>query len=208
MSTCTARAVPVYAAVLGWVVLAQLLGCAEIPDEVILQETKYTSMEFLIGPEDVLEVVVWKNEDLSRQVVVRPDGMISLPLIGDVQANGLHANKLADRIKERFKEYMESPTVSVSVTQVNSYSIYVLGEVTNPGKYQLKSYATVLQAIAVAGGFTQFASKNNLRVIRNGVNGHGEQGEIRIPVRYDDLVSGEGGARNFVLLSGDVVVVP
>ena len=102
--------------------------------------------------------------------------MISLPLIGDVQANRLRANQLADRIKERLKDYMESPTVSVSVIQVNSYIIYVLGEVTTPGKYQLKSYATVLQAIAVAGGFTQFASKNNLRVIRNGVNGHGEQG--------------------------------
>ncbi len=184
-----------------------LFGCTGVSQEV-LEETRPTSMDFLIGSEDVLEVVVWRNPDLTRELIVRPDGMISMPLIGDVRASGLVAEQLAREIAERLKAYMESPTVSVSVRQVNSYSFYILGEVANPGKFQLKSYATVLQAIALAGGFTQFASRNNIQVIRNSANGDPLKREMHIPVRYNDLLSGEGATGNFILKSGDVIVVP
>jgi len=164
--------------------------------------------DFLLGPEDVLEITVWRNQDLSRQTVVRPDGMVSMPLIGDVQASGMTATQLAAKIADRLKEFKESPAVSVSVKEVNSYNVFILGEVQKPGKYQLKSHTSVLQAIALAGGFTLYASKNKMQVVTAEVNGDGRPHEIRIPVRYDELLSGKGERGNFVLKSGDIVVVP
>ena len=182
-------------------------GCSGKPTAV-LEEANRPAKDFLLGPEDVLEVVVWKNQDLSRQVVVRPDGMISMPLIGDVLASGLTANELAHEISQQLKTFKEFPTVSVSVKEVNSYIVYLLGEVSKPGKYQLKSYTTVLQAVAMAGGFTPFASKNRIHVLRNSRNGGGMTHEMRIPVKYDELVSGTGTEGNFYLRSGDTIVVP
>src|SRR3982751_222520 len=136
-----------------------------------LKDTQVTSTDFFLGPEDVLEITVWRNQDLSRQTVVRPDGMVSMPLIGDVQASGLTANQLSARIADRLKEFKENPSVSVRVKEVNSYNIFVLGEVNHPGKFQLKSNTSVLQAIAVAGGFTIYASKNKMQVVTTEVNG-------------------------------------
>ena len=166
------------------------------------------SNDFLLGPEDVLEITVWRNQDLSRQTVVRPDGMVSMPLIGDVQASGMTATQLAAKIADRLKEFKESPAVSVSVKEVNSYNVFILGEVQKPGKYQLKTHTSVLQAIALAGGFTLYASKNRMQVITAEVNGDGRPHELRIPVRYDELLNGKGERGNFVLKSGDIVVVP
>ncbi len=171
--------------------------------------THNSQKDFLLGPEDVLDIVVWKNEELSQKgVVVRPDGKISMPLIGEVMAGGLTSNQLASQIASRLKEFKERPTVTVSVKEVNSYYVYVLGEVIKPGKYQLKSQATVLQALAIAGGFGIYAAKNKMRVIRNVQTENGESREIRIPARYDDLISGSGEIGNFFLKTGDVVVVP
>jgi polysaccharide export outer membrane protein len=186
-----------------------MIGCAATLNKEALEEaTKPVSKEFLLGPEDVLEVTVWRNQDLSRTVVVRPDGKISLPLIGDVQASGLTAAQVAAKIAARLTEFKENPNVSVSIKEVNSYFIYVLGEVLKPGKYPIKSYATVLQGVSLAGGFTNFASKNRMAVLRTVTNGDGEQRQIRIPVPYDELVSGTGAIENFVLKSGDTIVVP
>src|SRR6188474_1444881 len=146
---------------------------------------------FLLGPEDVLEITVWGNKDLTRVTPVRPDGLISMPIIGDVQAAGLTADALAQRISDRLKQYLATtPAVSVSVTELNSYSVYVLGEVTKPGQFKLKSYITVLQAITMAGGFTDYAKKNKLQVVRVTQNGDHQRQELHIPIRYDDLVSG------------------
>ena len=189
------------------IVLIAAGGCSGTP-KAVLEEANRPAKGFLLGPEDVLEVVVWRNQELSRQVVVRPDGMISMPLIGDVPASGLTANELADEIGLRLKAFKEHPTVSVSVKEVNSYNVYLLGEVGKPGKYQLKSYTTVLQAIAMAGGFTPFASRNRIHVLRNSPNGGGTTHEMRIPVKYDELVSGTGIVGNFYLRSGDTIVVP
>jgi len=164
---------------------------------------------FLLGPEDELEITVWKNLELSRLTTIRPDGLISLPLIGDIQAAGLTADALAQRIAERLKQFFATtPSVSVSVRTINSYSVFVLGEVAKPGKYQLKSYITVLQAISMAGGFTAYASKNKLQIVRVAENGDHKRQEVHIHLRYDDLVSGRGELGNVVLASGDIVVVP
>jgi polysaccharide export outer membrane protein len=164
---------------------------------------------FLLGPEDELEITVWGNKDLTRVTAVRPDGLISMPLIGDVQAAGLTADALAQRIAERLKQYLAtSPAVSVSVKELNSYSVYVLGEVSKPGKLQLKSYITVLQAITMAGGFTDYAKKNKLQVVRVTQNGDHKRQEVHIPIRYDDLVLGRGEPGNILLHPGDTVVVP
>ena len=164
---------------------------------------------FLLGPEDELEITVWGNKDLTRVTAVRPDGLISMPLIGDVQAAGLTADALAQRIAERLKQYLAtSPAVSVSVKELNSYSVYVLGEVTKPGKLQLKSYISVLQAITMAGGFTDYAKKNKLQVVRVTQNGDHKRQEVHIPIRYDDLVAGRGEPGNIMLHPGDTVVVP
>jgi polysaccharide biosynthesis/export protein len=185
-----------------------LASCSELQKEVMEQVSKPGPRDFLLGPEDVLEVTVWRNQDLSRTVVIRPDGMISLPLIGDVHASGFTAAQVADRIAKRLTEFKENPSVSVSVREVNSYFIYVTGEVTRAGKYPLKSFATVLQGVSLAGGFTPFASKNKMVVVRTVKNGNGEEHQIRIPIRYDDLVKGDGQIGNFTLMSGDTIVVP
>src|SRR5207244_7347166 len=138
--------------------------------------------DYVLGPEDLLDIVVWKNDDLTQKaVVVMPDGKISVPLIGEVMAGGLTANQLAIQIASRLKEFKERPTVTVSVKEVNSYYVYVMGEVGKPGKYQLKSHATVLQALAVANGFTVYAAKNRMQVIRNVQTEDGTLREIRSP---------------------------
>ena len=188
--------------------LSMLAGCAR-PSQEIIEEASNSSKDFLLGPEDVLDIVVWKNEDLSQKgAVIRPDGKVSMPLIGEVQASGRTANQLASQISARLKEFKDNPVVTVGVKEVNSYYVYVLGEVSKPGKYQLKSHATVLQAVAIASGFTNYASRNKMKVIRHVQGENGTTREIRIPARYDDLVSGTGEIGNFVLKTGDVVVVP
>jgi polysaccharide export outer membrane protein len=198
---------------LSWIFVATVVlgvaGCAEerVNYKIDLSEPS----DFLLGPEDLLRVTVWKSPDLSGEVPIRPDGTISMPLIGDVPAAGLTANVLAKRIGERLTEYVSSPIVTVQVKEVNSYFIYVLGEVLKPGKYPLKSYANVMQGISLAGGFGPFASKNKIKVLRNmrtGSPGHEEKRQVEIPVHYDDILKGTAVPGNFILQSGDVIVVP
>ena len=181
------------------------LGCFK-PDVII--PPGHPAEGFVLGPEDVIEVVVWKTPELSRQVVIRPDGKISLALIGDVVASGLTADQLAQKILEKYKAFKENPSVSVNVIEVNSYYVFIVGEVEKPGKLPLKSYTTVLQAMSLAGGFSQFASRDNILVIRNVEDEEGKLKEIRIPLRYSDLISEDGGMYNLTLKSGDTVIVP
>ena len=182
-----------------------MAGCIE--DQVNYKVDMVAPSEFLLGPEDVLVVTVWKNQDLSREVAIRPDGMISMPLIGDVPAANLTANSLAKRIAERLTEYMASPIVSVQLKEVNSYFIYVLGEVPKPGNYSLKSYGNVMEGISLGGGFTPFAKKNKIKVLRATTEGS-MKNQIEIPVHYDDILKGHAAVGNFYLRSGDVIVVP
>lgn len=161
--------------------------------------------DYIIGPEDVLEVMVWRNQDLSKLVAVRPDGRITLPLIGDVMAVGKTPAELTELISRKMKEYKENPTVAIEVREVNSYAIFVLGEVTRPGKYPLKSKTTLLQALTVAGGFTPIAARNKLAVFRFGTNDHGDD---KIKASYDDIVLRDGIEQNIELKPGDTIVVP
>jgi len=163
-----------------------------------------TLHEYVIGPEDVLEINVWKNADLSKTVTVRPDGMITLPLIGEIRAGGSTPNQLREIISKRLEKYKEIPEVTVTVTQVNSYIIYVLGEVRNPGKYQVKSYTTVLQAVAQAGGFSEWARKNDMVIIRRTLDGLDQ----KITVKYKDVLRNKGSRPDELLYPGDTLVVP
>ncbi|HXF93332.1 MAG TPA: polysaccharide biosynthesis/export family protein [Nitrospiraceae bacterium] len=205
--TCS-RSIPIVRAAAAILIMVSVWGIVGCAAEQKYQVEYEPPSSFLLGPEDVLTVTVWRNQDLSREVVVRPDGMISMPLIGDVPAAGVSTDVLAKRIAERLVEYMGNPTVSVQVKEVKSYYIYVVGEVTKPGKYPLQSYATVLQGISLANGFTPFASKNKMHVVRMVRNGTGRMEEVRIPVGYDDLVAGKSKVGNFILRSGDTIVVP
>jgi polysaccharide biosynthesis/export protein len=163
------------------------------------------SADYKIGPEDVLEVSVWQNEALSKTVTVRPDGKISLPLIGDVQVAGQTADQVREAITAQLKGYYKDhPPVSVIVLQTNGYVIYVMGEVQRPAQYQVKRGTTCLQAIALAGGFTPFASTNNIVVLRNS---NGYKTQIAIPIKSKDIISGENLKNNILLNSGDTMVV-
>jgi polysaccharide export outer membrane protein len=161
---------------------------------------------YIIGPEDILEVSVWENRDLSVVSIVRPDGMISMPLLGDIPANERTPYQLQTEIEERLKEYKQDPQVSVMVREPNSYVFYVMGEVMHPGKYPLKSNTTLLQALAVAGGFTQWADRSELVILRknSGKKGKGE----RVTIRYKDIIKGKNQKANVVIHPGDTVVVP
>jgi polysaccharide export outer membrane protein len=181
-------------------------GCLQ--QEVQYRGAAVPPNEFLIGPEDVLVVTVWRNQELSKEVIVRPDGKISLPLLGDITAAGLTAEALSKQVADKLVEFMSTPTVSVQVKEINSYYIFAAGEVTRPGKIVLKSFTNVVQGLSYAGGFTVFASRNNVHVLRNVKNSQGETKQVMIPVPYLDIVKGRNLEANIILKAGDVIVVP
>jgi polysaccharide biosynthesis/export protein len=181
-------------------------GCLQ--QNVEYQGTSVPPSEFLIGPEDVLVVTVWRNQELTKEVTVGPDGKISLPLLGDITAAGLTAQALSKQVADKLVDFMSTPTVSVQVKEINSYHVFAVGEVGRPGKIVLKSFTSVLQGISYAGGFTLFASRNNVHVLRNVKNGQGETKQVMIPVPYQDIVQGKNLEANIILKAGDVIVVP
>jgi len=159
--------------------------------------------DYIIGLEDVLEISVWRNPDLSRQVTVRPDGRISLPLIGDVTAVGLTTSELRDRITEKLTEYKENPTVAIVVMTVNSYYFYTQGAVGITGKIPLLSRTTLIQAITLAGGLAPDAVRSRITIFRLGRDGGPPQ---KIVVSYDEIIL--RGGENIELKPGDTLVVP
>ena len=158
---------------------------------------------YQIGPEDVLNISVWKEPTISNTVPVRPDGKISLPLINDVQAAGLTPSALAGAITEKLKKFITDPQVTVIVTAVNSQRVYVLGEVTRPGAFPMIPGMRVLQLLSDAGGFTAFANRRNIHIVRM-ENGK----QVKYPFNYNDALKGDKPEQNIVLKSGDTVVVP
>jgi polysaccharide export outer membrane protein len=162
-----------------------------------------SASDYVIGAEDVLQISVWKNESLSRQLPVRPDGKVSMPLLHDIQAAGLTPMQLRDKIATALAEFMPNPEVSVTVLEVRSYRVSVLGEVQRPGVLQLRAPTTVLEAIALAGGFRDFASPSRIVIFRK--NG---QGTEKLRFNYNRAVSAAATEENLSLRSGDVVVVP
>jgi polysaccharide export outer membrane protein len=158
---------------------------------------------YVIGPQDLLDVNVWKEPDVTRTVPVRPDGMISLPLLNDVQAAGLTPAQLGAQITAGLKKYVTNPQVTVIVTAINSQRVYILGEVTRPGAFPLLPGTTVLRGLSSAGGFTQFAKTKGIYVLRV-ENGK----QVKYPFNYKAVVSGKNPAQDIVLKAGDTIVVP
>ena len=158
--------------------------------------------DYVIGPEDLLSIVVWKEKELSATVPVRSDGKISIPLVNDIQASGLTALQLRQEIAKRLSKFLDAPEVTVMVTEVRSKRVSIMGEIEKPGVYPLHGPKTLLQLISEAGGFRPFAARKKITVIRNGV-----QPSTRFNVNYNDLVNGSSKA-DIPLKSGDIVVVP
>jgi len=161
------------------------------------------TQDYIIGQGDQLEIVVWRNEQLSRRVVVRPDGRISLPLIQDLQAEGLSVLQLQNQIKERLNEHIIDPKVSVIVAAINSYKVSVLGRVVTPGVYPITGNTTIAEAIALAGGFTEWANKRKITVVTQ-LGGK----EEKLIINYKKIASGEDPKQNIVLKRGDIIIVP
>jgi polysaccharide export outer membrane protein len=161
----------------------------------------YGGSEFRLGPDDVIEVFVWKEAELSTTVVVRPDGKVSLPLIGELPTSGKTAVELQKEIATKLSQYVTQPVVNVMVKEVNSAKVSVLGEVRTPGVYKIKDRATVLDAIALAGGFTEYAKRSKVTIIRPGATG-----EQRIKLNVDEQIK-EATAGLFYVLPYDKIYV-
>jgi polysaccharide export outer membrane protein len=159
--------------------------------------------DYKIGAQDILRIDVWKEDQLTRTVPVRPDGKVTLPLLNDVQAAGLTPMQLAGVISEGLKKFINGPQVTVTVTEINSRRVYVTGEVSKAGAFPLLPNMTVLQALSSSGGFTQFAKLKNIYVLRV------ETGkQVKHPFNYKEAVNGKNPEQNILLQPGDVIVVP
>jgi polysaccharide export outer membrane protein len=161
------------------------------------------SDNYIIGPEDVLFVYVWKEENLSRSVPVRIDGMISIPLVDDIKAAGMTPLQLKEVLLAKLREFVETPDVTIIVTEANSYRVYVQGEVKTPGVFKLRTETSLVQLIIMAGGFTDWANQKKITIMRK------EGGkDSRIVVNYKKIVEGDEGAKDVMLKSGDIVIIP
>lgn len=157
---------------------------------------------YRIGVEDVLAISVWRDPDLTKDVPVRPDGKISLPLLQDIDAAGKTPRELAQEIQRRLKEYLSNPAVTVIVKEVNSLKAYLLGEVLKPGPIYLRSPVRLLQGIALVGGLTQFGGRNGIVIYRKTATG-----EKVIEISYRDIVSGRKPEDNLILEPGDTILI-
>lgn len=194
--------------IIGALVLFHTLAFTQQEKEGLLKkqaqsEIKADSSDYVIGPEDVLYIHVWKEGTLTRTVPVRIDGNISLPLIDDVRAAGLTPLQLKEVLTEKLKKFVESPDVSVTVMEANSYKVYVSGEVKSPGIFRLRSETSLIHIIIMAGGFTEWADPKRILIIRKF-----EGKEKRTIVNYKKIVKGEDAGLNFVLNAGDIIIVP
>lgn len=158
---------------------------------------------YTIGPDDVLNVMFWRDKEMSSDVVVRPDGRITLPLVNDIVAVGLTPEQLRDRIKEEASRYVEDPSVTVIVRQINSRRVFITGMVGKPGAYPMTRTITVLQLISIAGGLHEYADAKNIMIMRK------EEGQqVALKFNYNDVRKGKNLKQNIELRSGDTVVVP
>ena len=161
------------------------------------------AQNYHIGPGDVLEISVWKDENLSREVIVPPDYVISFPLVGDLYVKQTSVGKLRKMVAKKLSEFIPEPSVTVMLKEINSWRAYVIGKVTNPGVFTIDMETTVMQVLAMAGGLNPFASEDDVHILRN-------QGgkTIKIPFDYGKVLSGKNLELNIVLQRGDVIVVP
>lgn len=173
-------------------------GSESAPPTAVQEDSSY-----VIGPEDVIDVSVWKDAELTRIVPVRPDGKISLPLLNEMQAAGLTPAQLQQQIAQGLKKYMTDPIVTVIMNQINSQRVFITGEVAKAGAYPLLPQMTILQALSSAGGFTQFANTKKVYMFRT-VDGK----QVKFPFNYKDVINGKNTDQNVVLKPGDTIVVP
>jgi polysaccharide biosynthesis/export protein len=187
---------------IGALIAALLLALATAPAWAAMATNGEPNAEYRLGPEDTLLITVWKNDAITKTVPVRPDGMISLPLIHDVKAAGLTPMELRDELTKKLSEFIPSPEISV-ITDVRSFKVSVMGEVARPARYDLKSWTTVIDVLALAGGFNEFAKRNRIVILRpDGTT------MKRIPFDYNKVTSPDGEQANIYLRPGDIVLVP
>jgi polysaccharide export outer membrane protein len=185
-----------------WIATA-LAACACAPTPVYNWKAE-SALGYRIGPGDMLKIVVWKHDELGAQVAVRPDGAVSLPLVGDVRATGRSAIEIAGDVQQRLHRFFQDdPPVTVQVQEVRSYKIYVVGEVNKPGEFAPSQEVTVLMSISLAGGFTRFADPDRIVIVRRDA-----RGERRIPFDYSAVVEHGDLQENIALELGDTVIVP
>lgn len=169
----------------------------------MVAQTAFAAGDYRVGPGDVLEISVWRDESLIRKVVVPPDGVISFPLIGDINANGMTVADIRNTVTKKLKEYVQDAVVTVMLLEINSMKAYVIGKVKTPGGFQILMDTSVMQMLSMAGGLTPFASEKTIHILRRD-----KDGTIKIPFKYNEVLKGENLAQNIVLQRGDVVVVP
>lgn len=156
-----------------------------------------------IGPGDTLEISVWRDESLSREVIVPPDGVLSFPLIGDINVNGMNVSDLRNLVRKKLSDYVPDATVTVILKAFSSLRAYVIGKVRNPGMYPITLDTNVMQILSMAGGLNPYASEDSIHILRQIKNN-----TVKIPFRYGDVLKGRNLEQNIILLRGDVVVVP
>ncbi len=169
----------------------------------IISSNCLASETFVLGPGDVIEISVWKDPDLTRQIIVQPDGYISFPLIGELKAAGQTVSQVRKEVTKRLSDYMSNPNVTVTPVKIESYKVYVIGKVNKPGMFIVLPSVTVLQALSMAGGTNPFADLGDIAIIR-----HTASGETKIDFDYNEVASGKNLQQNIELQSGDVVLVP
>ena len=170
---------------------------------VVFSHFSALASEFTIGPGDVLDISVWRDESLSRTVTVPPDGIIAFPLIGDVDTNGMTVADLRAAISTRLEDYIQDVVVTVVLAEINSLNVYVIGKVNKPGAFSTIVETTVMQVLAMAGGLNPFASEKRIHILRKTPDGI-----QKIPFNYKEVLKGENLEQNIILQRGDVVVVP
>lgn len=175
-----------------------LIVCAALVTSPVFAQDIY-----LLNSGDEVFIEVWNEPDMQRTAVIMPDGNLSFPLAGQVQAAGLTAQELQDSVTELLKEYISSPVVTVSITEMLGNTVYVIGQVNTPGAFVMNRPMTALQALSLSGGFTAFASTKQIKIIRGGPDG-----DQILGVNYSDLADGKNLESNHLLKSGDVIVVP
>jgi polysaccharide export outer membrane protein len=187
-----------------WTVLAVILICS-LPLPVFADEKSTASavIDYVIGPGDVLDISVWKEQALTKLVTVLPDGKISFPLVGTIAAGGKNLDQLTKELEKKLSRFVPDLSLSVVVHQVNSHVVYVIGKVNNPGRFVLNSNIDVLQALAMAGGLNPFAEQGNIKIFREA-----QGGKKIFKFDYDDVAGGKKLEENIKLKRGDIIVVP
>jgi polysaccharide export outer membrane protein len=193
------------AALPGLLAAASLIACVPSVPEGIDWKALSAPRSYQLGGGDKVRIEVVGRVDMTRELVVRPDGALTFPLVGDIDASGLLPDDVAKDLERRLERYIKTPKVSVTVLEVLSYTLYVVGEVKAPGEKRSREPLTVLQTLALSGGFSAFAQRNRLVIIRPGADG---VADVQIPFIYDRVVSGEAPQMNIYLRSGDTLVIP